>query len=134
MHIGDIAKEHVEQINEQNAIWIKPQEEEILKTVDMKKLEKADAKRKQKLDKKENLDASKQAASEKNAGPTTNQVIQKKELKKDLAGERVVDIRIENFDLAYGSKLVTIYDVRGLFIENRTHFYSWSPEFFKRNL
>lgn len=106
VHIGDIAKEHVEQINEQNAIWIKPQEEEILKTVDMKKLEKADLKRKQKLDKKENSDGNRFAGGEKNEGPTTNQVIQKKELKKDLAGERVVDIRIENFDLAYGSKVL----------------------------
>lgn len=106
IHIGERAKEHVDQITEQNTIWLKPVEEEVLKTVDMKKLEKIDAKRKQKMDKKENADAMKSSADAKNAGPTTNQVVQKKELKKDLGGERVVDIRIENFDLAYGSKVL----------------------------
>lgn len=68
----------------------------------MKKLEKADAKLKQKLEKRENKDA----GEEESAGPTTNQVIQKKDMKQELSGGKVVDIRIENFDLAYGSKVL----------------------------
>lgn len=67
-------------------------------------MEKADAKLKQKSDKREKDEISNE--EETCAGPTTNQVIQKKDLKQDQSG-KVVDIRIENFDLAYGSKLVT---------------------------
>ena len=36
-------------------------------------------------------------------GASTNQVIQKKSMKMEAIG-RVTDIRIENFDLSYGSK------------------------------
>ena len=54
------------------------------------------------MEKREN----KEAGEEKSAGPTTNQVIQKKDMKQELAGGKVVDIRIENFDLAYGSKVL----------------------------
>lgn len=54
------------------------------------------------MEKRENKDA----GEEKSAGPTTNQVIQKKDMKQELAGGKVVDIRIENFDLAYGSKVL----------------------------
>ena len=68
----------------------------------MRKLEKADAKLKQKLVKRENRDFE----EEKTAGPTTNQVIQKKDMKQEQLGGKVVDIRIENFDLAYGSKVL----------------------------
>ena len=66
----------------------------------MKKLEKADAKLKQKLGKR---DKDPFIGEFESAGPTTNQVIQKKDLRNDQSG-KVVDIRIENFDLAYGSK------------------------------
>lgn len=68
----------------------------------MKKIEKIDEKRKQKQEKRENSTTNGEMA---NAGPTTNQVVQKKDMKNDSSG-KVVDIRIENFDLAYGSKYV----------------------------
>ena len=71
------------------------------KTVDSKKLEKVEAKLKQKQDKRDKQEITNGEIT--NAGPTTNQVIQKKDLKNDQSG-KVVDIRIENFDLAYGSK------------------------------
>ena len=70
--------------------------------MDLKKLEKADAKLKQKLERRENKDY----GEEESAGPTTNQVIQKKDMKQEQLGGKVVDIRIENFDLAYGSKVL----------------------------
>lgn len=66
----------------------------------MKKLEKADAKRKQKSEKRDKVVDDENDGP---TGPTTNQVIQKKDLKNDQSG-KVIDIRIENFDLAYGSK------------------------------
>jgi len=103
IHIGDISKKADEQKNEQNSIWMSQNVEDTsLKTVDLKKLEKADAKLKQKLEKRENKDGE----EEESAGPTTNQVIQKKDMKQELSGGKVVDIRIENFDLAYGSKVL----------------------------
>ena len=67
----------------------------------MKKLGKVDAKLKQKNEKKDK-EIFVNVETELN-GPTTNQVVQKKDLKKDETG-KVVDVRIENFDLAYGSK------------------------------
>ena len=78
------------------------------KTVDKKKLEKADAKIKQKNEKRD-----KEVLTNGNhmsAGPTTNQVIQKKDMKTDQSG-KIVDIRIENFDLAYGSKYVFKFQI-----------------------
>ena len=71
----------------------------IQKTVNLKKLEKADAKRKQKNEKREKIED----AEETLVGPTTNQVIQKRDMKSEELG-KVIDIRIENFDLAFGSK------------------------------
>ena len=57
---------------------------------------------KQKLEKRDKDDKD----DESSAGPTTNQVIQKKDMKQEQLGGKVVDIRIENFDLAYGSKVL----------------------------
>lgn len=103
VHIGDRAKKDDEQQVEQNSIWMKQNvEDTTLKTVDLKKLEKAEAKMKQKLEKRDKDDKD----DESSAGPTTNQVIQKKDMKQEQLGGKVVDIRIENFDLAYGSKVL----------------------------
>jgi len=104
IHIGDRAKIEDEKTTEQNAIWLKQNLEPVLKTVDAKKLEKIDAKLKQKLEKREQ-ETTYVAPDPVCAGPTTNQVIQKKDIKNDQSG-KVVDIRIENFDLAYGSKVL----------------------------
>ncbi|XP_066934518.1 ATP-binding cassette sub-family F member 3-like [Clytia hemisphaerica] len=103
IHIGDRAKKDDEHQVEQNSIWMKQNvEDTTLKTVDLKKLERAEAKQKQKLERRDKDDKD----DESSAGPTTNQVIQKKDMKQELLGGKVVDIRIENFDLAYGSKVL----------------------------
>ncbi|XP_057304553.1 ATP-binding cassette sub-family F member 3-like [Hydractinia symbiolongicarpus] len=103
VHIGDRTKND-DKTTIHDSIWLKQNNDDItLKTVDLKKLEKADAKLKQKSDKREKDEICNE--EEKCAGPTTNQVIQKKDLKQDQSG-KVVDIRIENFDLAYGSKVL----------------------------
>jgi len=57
------------------------------------------------LEKQQNKDNTTNGDS-KEAGPTTNQVIQKKDMKNQDLSAKVVDIRIENFDLAYGSKVL----------------------------
>ena len=103
INIGTRAEEADQKSIDQNAIFLKQTEEVQLKTVDLKKLEKINAKLSQKQEKRdkdapyEEIDA--------NAGPTTNQVVQKKDAKcTDTSGK--VDVRIENFDLAYGSKVL----------------------------
>jgi len=103
IHIGDRAKVADQKIVDQNSIFLKQTEETSLKTVDLKKLEKIDAKLKQKQEKRDkDVDTNGEID---NAGPTTNQVVQKKDAKcTDSSGK--VDIRIENFDLAYGSKVL----------------------------
>lgn len=105
IHIGDRAKEHDDQMTEQNSIWLKANEVDNLKTVDMKKIEKVDNKRKEKLGKRDKDENTKNLDSTL-AGPTTNQVIQKKDMKVSQDGGKLVDIRIENIDLAYGSKVL----------------------------
>lgn len=103
VHIGDRAKIEDQKTVDQNSIWMKQQEDNTaLKTVDLKKLQKTEAKLKQKQEKREKETSSNENG---NAGPTTNQAIQKKDLQNDKGGS-VVDIRIENFDLAYGSKVL----------------------------
>jgi len=102
IHIGSIAKVAEQKIEDQNSIFLKQTEEVSLKTVDLKKLEKIDAKLKQKQEKRDKDVPNGEIDS---AGPTTNQVVQKKDANcSDQSGK--VDIRIENFDLAYGSKVL----------------------------
>jgi len=102
INIANKAKVEDEKTLDKNSIWLKQQEETTLKTVDLKKIEKIDAKLKQKQEKRENATTNGEIE---HAGPTTNQVVQKKDIKNDSSG-KVVDIRIENFDLAYGSKVL----------------------------
>lgn len=104
IHIGNEAKIADQKIVDQNAIFLKKEEETQLKTVDLKKLEKINAKNAQKQETKKDKDTW-NGETDENAGPTTNQVVQKKDAK--CSGESgKVDIRIENFDLAYGSKVL----------------------------
>ncbi|XP_065656487.1 ATP-binding cassette sub-family F member 3 isoform X2 [Hydra vulgaris] len=105
IHIGDRIKETDQDLgSDQDSIWLKQSSyETALKTVDMKKLGKVDAKLKLKNEKKDK-EIIPIVENEVN-GPTTNQVVQRKDFKKDETG-KVVDVRIENFDLAYGSKVL----------------------------
>jgi len=102
IHIGDRAKVADQIIVDQNSIFLKQSEEVSLKTVDLKKIEKIDAKLKQKQEKR---DKDTPEFEIENAGPTTNQVVQKKDTKSSESSGKV-DVRIENFDLAYGSKVL----------------------------
>jgi ATP-binding cassette subfamily F protein 3 len=103
INIGTRAEEADQKSIDQNAIFLKQNEETQLKTVDLKKLEKINAKLSQKQEKRDKDETYEEI--DKNAGPTTNQVVQKKDAKcTDTSGK--VDVRIENFDLAYGSKVL----------------------------
>lgn len=75
-----------------------------MQKVDTKKLEKAEAKLQQKQEKRQ--DANKgPAAPVKLQQATASQVTNKKATKMDAKGtNRSMDIKIENFDLAFGDK------------------------------
>lgn len=81
------------------------------KKVDKKKLEKAQAKLQQKQDKRTEQVikgiGTLSVASNKMDGATASQVTSKKEAKLEAKGNnRAQDIRIENFDVAYGDRYV----------------------------
>lgn len=101
IHIGSRAKVEDQKTVDQNSIWMKQNEETSLKTVDSKKLEKIEAKLKKKQEKRENDTSNGDIDS---GGPTTNQVVQRKDTQSIEGGK--VDVRIESFDLAYGSKVL----------------------------
>jgi len=102
IHIGSRAAVEDQKTIDQNSIWMKNQNEELsLKTVDQKKLDKTEAKLKKKQEKRENDAINGEIDT---GGPTTNQVVQRKDAQGVEGGK--VDIRIENFDLAYGSKVL----------------------------
>jgi ATP-binding cassette, subfamily F, member 3 len=71
--------------------------------VDQKKLEKAQAKLQQKQDKRSGDTG--RVAPPKLESATASQVLSKKENKMESKGtNRATDVRIENFDIAYGDK------------------------------
>jgi len=74
--------------------------------VDTKKLEKAEAKLQQKQQIKKEKNASVSGVS----NATASQVITKKENRMEAKGtNNCKDIRLENFDIAFGEKLVDFY-------------------------
>lgn len=98
-------------ITNMTSIWMTTQKGDRFRHVDQKKLEKAEAKLLQKQDKR-NAESSKpvSASSGQDCQASAAQVISKKDTKlvnKSLG--RNQDIRIENFDVAYGEKWVAFY-------------------------
>lgn len=108
VHIGKMVEEAAPKSELHKSIWNKEVEENALRTVDTKKLEKAEAKIKQKQERqiiKENKTTSKSNGDSSADSASANQVIQKKDMKMEACG-RVTDIRVESFDLSYGSKVL----------------------------
>lgn len=88
------------------SIWMNVQRDDKLRYVDQKKLDKAEAKLQQKQDKRSaEVGKPASASSGQDCQASAAQVISKKATKLgDKAGGRNQDIRIENFDVAYGEK------------------------------
>lgn len=106
IHLGEMAASQDVVRDDIQSIWV-VQRDDSLK-VDSKKLEKAEAKRQQKLEKRE------QVVKEAKTGvvpilqmATASQVISKKDNKMEAKGtNRSMDIRIENFDVSFGDKVL----------------------------
>nr|XP_022340495.1 ATP-binding cassette sub-family F member 3-like [Crassostrea virginica] len=89
-----------EEIQQSNSIWLSKRDSN--KVVDQKKLEKAEAQIKKKQDRKQDNKAKTNNTQEE---ATACQQINKKDVKLDSSGtNRSMDIKIENFDIAFGEK------------------------------
>lgn len=87
--------------------------------MDKKKLEKAQAKLQQKQDKRTEQVvkgvSSMSVSNNKMDGATASQVTSKKEAKMEAKGNnRAQDIRIENFDVAYGDRYIIVEYLLGI--------------------
>lgn len=105
VHLASITGDNNE--NEQmSSIWLaKPENKSF---VDQKKLEKAENKLKQKQDKKsEKSTSEKSTASSQVSEASASQMRSRKENKTEASGQnKITDLHIENFDVAFGSKVL----------------------------
>ncbi|CAG9835609.1 unnamed protein product [Diabrotica balteata] len=103
VHLGSMVDNTDTNIDDVKSIWL-IQRDDSLK-VDARKLEKAEAKLQEKLDKR--TKEIKVIAPPKLQTATASQVTSKKDSKLEAKGtNRTQDIRIENFDVAYGDKVL----------------------------
>ena len=91
----------VDKKEEEDSIWIQKMEDSL--KVDTKKLEKAEQQLQKKLDKTSKT-SSKPANRYKTNEATASQVISRKDARAEAQDKAVKDVRIENFDVAYGEK------------------------------
>ncbi|XP_030751245.1 ATP-binding cassette sub-family F member 3 [Sitophilus oryzae] len=103
IHLGSIADNAGSNVEEIKSIWV-AQRDDTLK-VNAKKLEKAEAKLQEKQEKRGK--EIRTVAAPKLQTASASQVINKKESKLEAKGNnRAQDIRIENFDIAYGDRVL----------------------------
>ncbi|KAI4460567.1 atp-binding transport protein-related [Holotrichia oblita] len=104
IHLGSMAANLESNVDDIKSIWV-TQRDDSLK-VDAKKLEKAQAKLQEKQEKR-SKDHTKVPLPAKLESATASQVTSKKESKMEAKGNnRTQDIRIENFDIAYGDRVL----------------------------
>lgn len=104
VNLGDMAAELNSDVDTMTSIWMH-QRTDILK-VDAKKLEKAEAKLQQKQERREGTKPTSIAAPVLQTA-SASQVLSKKDTKIEAKGvSRSMDIRIENFDIAFGDKVL----------------------------
>ncbi|KAG8223715.1 hypothetical protein J437_LFUL004080 [Ladona fulva] len=105
IHLGSMAANLENNVDEIKSIWVM-QRDDVLK-VDPRKLEKAEAKLQQKQEKRSQDSGRAPSLVPKLESATASQVINKKETKMEAKGtNRSQDIRIENFDVAYGDRVL----------------------------
>lgn len=103
VNIAQMAADMENNATDMKSIWVVNRD--LSNKVDSKKLEKAEAKLQQKLEKRENTSRTPIIPVLQSA--TASQVINKKDNKLNNKGlNRSMDIRIENFDLAFGEKVL----------------------------
>lgn len=109
VHLASMAADLEDNDMEIKSIWVNSRDDSL--KVDKKKLEKAQAKLQQKQDKRTEQVVrgvgTMSVANSKMDAATASQVTSKKEAKLEAKGNnRATDIRIENFDVAYGERIL----------------------------
>lgn len=103
INLGQMAAHFENSVEDVKSIWLMQRDESL--KVDAKKLEKAQAKLQEKQEKRSNT--TKTVVVPKLESATASQVTSKKETKLEAKGmNKTQDIRIENFDVAYGEKVL----------------------------
>ncbi|KAF5283689.1 hypothetical protein FQR65_LT13760 [Abscondita terminalis] len=104
IHLGSMAANLENNVDEIKSIWVMQRDDSL--KVDAKKLEKAELKLQQKQEKRSS-DGCRIIAPPKLESATASQVTSKKDNKLEAkGGNKTVDIRIENFDIAYGDRVL----------------------------
>lgn len=104
INLGEMAAEQTSDVDNMSSIWMQGRNE--TSKVNAKKLEKAEAKLQQKLEKREGAKPTSVAPPVLQTA-SASQVLSKKDTKIDAKGQsRSMDIRIENFDVAFGEKVL----------------------------
>ena len=103
VHLGALVEDQASK-KESESIWLNKQDDS-LKTVDTKKLEKAEAQLQKKQEKKETTPT---PVKYKSSEATASQVISRKDANDDPnnPANNTKDIRIENFDISFGDKVL----------------------------
>lgn len=105
VHLGRMAEQFENNADEIKSIWMK--QRDMVSQVDQRKLEKAEAKLKQKQEKRDMTDKPATNHMIVNAEASASQSVSKKEIKLEAKGiNKTQDIRIENFDVAFGDKIL----------------------------
>ncbi|XP_077283765.1 ATP-binding cassette sub-family F member 3 [Arctopsyche grandis] len=103
IHLGTMAANLETEMEEVKSIWVQSRDDNF--RVDAKKLEKAEAKLQQKQEKRSEIKAPTIAPVLQSA--TASQVTSKKDNKLEAKGSnKTQDIRIENFDIAFGDRVL----------------------------
>ncbi|CAH0554649.1 unnamed protein product [Brassicogethes aeneus] len=103
VHLGSMAANLENEVDDIKSIWVNHRDDNL--KVDARKLEKAQAKLQEKQDKRSK--EIKTIAPPKLESATASQVTSQKERKLEAKGtNRTQDIRIENFDIAYGDRVL----------------------------
>lgn len=106
VHLASMAANLETNVEEIKSIWVMSRDESL--KVDAKKLEKAEARLQQKQEKRsQDLANNRVPIVPRLESATASQVTSKKEAKmEDKGSNRAQDIRIENFDVAYGNRVL----------------------------
>ncbi|XP_002736039.1 ATP-binding cassette sub-family F member 3-like [Saccoglossus kowalevskii] len=103
VHLGEIAQKQEETVHG-HGIWMV--QKDSYSVVDKKRLEKAEAKIKAKQERRSQKEDTVKPGYSVGAEASASQVIDRKEAKLDSAGGKTRDIRIEDFDIAFGDKVL----------------------------
>lgn len=103
INLGQMAANLETETDDVKSIWVVSRDDNL--KVNSKKLEKAQQKLQQKLEKRQEVSKAPPVSIQLQTA-SASQVISKKDNKMEAKGSRAIDIRIENFDVSFGDKVL----------------------------